>query len=51
MDLYEIPPVIGLVCYQTSKVSCILDKISNLNGKIQEMTSDVDILLSTTQTK
>ena len=51
MDLYEIPPVIWLVCYQTSKVSCILHKISYLNGRIQEMTSDADIMLSTAQTK
>ena len=47
----EIPPVIGVVCYQTITVSCILHEIYDLNERIQEMTSDVDNLLSTTQTK
>ena len=32
-------------------VSCILHKIPNLDGRILEITSDIDILLSTTQTK
>ena len=47
----EIPPVIGLVCCETITVTCILHKIPNLDGRIYEMTSDIDILLSTTQTK